>query len=86
MFLDRTAAGRNSTFGFGFAETPEPLNTIMVGNSLIFLMVYKMALNSWHFTSYGYRKLNLSAGTKIWADSTFRHKSEIWHSFAVTSP
>jgi hypothetical protein len=67
------------------AETPEVPNTIMVGNSLSFPMVYNIAPNSWQFTSYGSRKLDWSAETEIWAYYTFRLKSGILHNFAMTS-
>jgi hypothetical protein len=37
---------RSSVFSLGLAETPEVLNTVSVGNSLRFPMVYKTAPNS----------------------------------------
>jgi hypothetical protein len=44
--LDKTAAeNKTQLLGPGLAETPEFPNTIMVGNSLIFLMVHNMAPN-----------------------------------------
>jgi hypothetical protein len=44
--------------GLGLAETPKVLNTITVGNSLIFPMVHKTAPNGWQFMSYDCRKLD----------------------------
>jgi hypothetical protein len=38
--------------GLRLAETPEDLNTIMVGNSLRFLMIHNMAPISKRFMSY----------------------------------
>jgi hypothetical protein len=43
---------------FGLTETPGAPNTITVGNSLSFLMVYNMAPNSQRFTSYDCQKLD----------------------------
>jgi hypothetical protein len=64
-------------------ETPEALNTIIVGNSLSFLMVYNMAPNGQRFTSYVYQKLDRSAESEIWADCTFQHHLGIWRNFVM---
>jgi hypothetical protein len=64
----------------------EASNTITVANSLSFPMVCNMAPNGWRFMSCGCRELDRSAGTEIWIDSTFRHKSGIWQTFAMNSP
>jgi hypothetical protein len=51
---------RTELFGLGLTETPEVPNTIMVGNSLRFLMVCNMAPNGQRFTSYECQKLDRS--------------------------
>jgi hypothetical protein len=72
--------------GFGLAETLKVLNTIMVGNSLSFLMVCNMTPSGWRFLSYDCQKLDRSAETEIRADYTSRHKSGIWQNFTMTTP
>jgi hypothetical protein len=54
--------------GLRLTETPEVSNTITLGNSLSFPMVYTMDPNSLRFMSYDYRKLDRTAESEIWAD------------------
>jgi hypothetical protein len=59
----------------GLAKTLEVPNTIMVANSLTFLMVHNTALNGEQFMSYDSRKLYQFAKSEFWADWTFWSKS-----------
>jgi hypothetical protein len=79
----RTEQQLNGTqlLGLRLPKTPEVLNTIMVDNSIIFLMVHNTALNGWRFTSYDYRKLNRFTESEIWVGYTFWHKSGILAKF-----
>jgi hypothetical protein len=63
----------------GEIETPGLPNTILLDNSLHFLMV--------HFMTWIQEKLNWVAEfRRNWADLTFRHKLGFWQNFAMTFP
>jgi hypothetical protein len=51
--------------GLRLTETLEVPNTIMVGNPLIFPVIYNTAPNGQRFTSYGCQKLNRFAESEI---------------------
>jgi hypothetical protein len=72
--------------GLRLAVTPKILNTITVGNSVMFPMVHNTAPNSQQFMSYDCQKLDQSTESEIWADCTFPHKSRVWQIFAMTYP
>jgi hypothetical protein len=50
--------------GLRLTETPEAPDTIMVDNSLSFLMAHHMSPIGWRFMSYDCRKLDRSAEQK----------------------
>jgi hypothetical protein len=64
-FWTKQRLNETQLLGFGLAETPEVLNSITVGNSLIFPMVHKTAPNSQRIMSYGLRKLNWFAESEV---------------------
>jgi hypothetical protein len=87
-FCSWTEQRLNSTqlLGLGLTETLEVPNTIIVGNSLSFPMVYQTAPVGRRFESYDCRKLDWSAETEIWAAHIFRYNSGFWKNLVMTFP
>jgi hypothetical protein len=72
--------------GLGMTKTLEVQNTIMVCNSLSFLVVYKMAPNDQWFKSYDCRKLDRSCWIRNLGGLYLSAQVGIWQNFAITFP